>query len=82
VAAQVSQAARVNRASCGTGKTEMSTFLSICLYIFAACAALGLLPAAVLAARARQPVMIVMSLLVAAFVVFVLVASAGELPRH
>ena len=39
-------------------------------------------PAAVLAARARQPVMIVISLLVAAFVVFVLVASAGELPRH
>ena len=60
----------------------MSTFLRICLYIFAACAALGLLPAAILAARARQPVMIVISLLVAAFVVFVLVASAGELPRH
>jgi hypothetical protein len=60
----------------------MSTFLRTCLYIFAACAALGLLPAAVLAARARQPVMIVMSLLVAAFVVFVLVASAGQLPRR
>ena len=62
--------------------TETSTFLSVCLYIFAACAVFGLLPAAVLAARARQPVMIVISLLVAAFVVFVLVASAGELPRH
>ena len=61
---------------------EMSTFLSTCLYIFAACAALGLLPAAVLAARARQPAMIVISLLIAGFVVFVLVASAGELPRH
>src|SRR5947209_14038846 len=61
---------------------EMSTFLRTCLYIFAACAALGLLPAAVLAARARQPVMIVVSLLVAAFVVFVLVAAAGELPGH
>jgi spore maturation protein SpmA len=60
----------------------VSTFLSICLYVFAGCAALGLLPAAVLAARARRPVMIVMSLLVATFVVFVLVASAGELPRH
>jgi hypothetical protein len=60
----------------------MSTFLRTCLYIFAACAALGLLPAAVLAARARQPVMIVMSLLVAAFVIFVLVATAGELPGH
>jgi spore maturation protein SpmA len=61
---------------------EMSTFLSTCLYIFAACAALGLLPAAVLAARARQPAMIVISLLVAGFVVFVLVASAAKLPRH
>ena len=60
----------------------MSTFLRACLYTFAACAALGLLPAAVLAARARQPVMIVMSLLVAAFVIFVLVAAAGELPGH
>ena len=59
----------------------MTTFLKICLYIFAACAALGLLPAAVLAARARQPAMIVLTLLVATLVIFVLVASAGELPR-
>ena len=51
-------------------------------HLFAACAALGLLPAAILAARARQPVMIVISLLIAAFVVFVLVAAAGELPSH
>jgi hypothetical protein len=61
---------------------EMSAFLRICLYIFAACAALGLLPAAILAARARQLGMIVLSLLVATFVIFVLVASATELPRH
>jgi len=40
------------------------------------------LPAAILAARARQPVMIVVSLLVATFVIFVLIASATELPRH
>ena len=60
----------------------MSTFLSTCLYVFAACAALGLLPAAILAARARQPVLIIMSLIVATFVVFVLVAAAGELPMH
>lgn len=60
----------------------MSTFLRICLYIFAVCAALGLLPAAILAARARQPVMIIVSLLVATFVIFVLVASAIELPKH
>ena len=60
----------------------MTTFISVCLYIFAGCAALGLLPAAVLAARARQPVMIVLSLLIAVFVIFVLVTAAGELPRH
>jgi len=60
----------------------MTTFLSVCLYVFAGCAALGLLPAALLAARARQPAMVVMSLLIAAFVVFVLVSAAGELPRH
>ena len=60
----------------------MTTFISVCLYIFAGCAALGLLPAAVLAARARQPVMIALSLLIAAFVIFVLVTAAGELPRH
>ena len=60
----------------------MSTFLSTCLYIFAGCAVLGLLPAAILAARARQPVLVIISLIVAAFVVFVLVAAAGELPTH
>ena len=60
----------------------MTTFLSVCLYIFAGCAALGLLPAALLAARARQPAMIVMSLLIAGFVIFVLVSAAGQLPRH
>lgn len=60
----------------------MSTFLRICLYIFAACAALGLLPAAILAVRARQRLMILLSLLVATFVIFVLIASATELPGH
>ena len=60
----------------------MTTFLGVCLYIFAGCAALGLLPAAVLAAKARQPAMLVVALLVAAFVIFVLVTAAGELPRH
>lgn len=60
----------------------MTTFVSVCLYGFAGCAALGLLPAAVLAARARQPVMLVISLLIAAFVIFVLVTAAGDLPRH
>jgi hypothetical protein len=60
----------------------MTTFISVSLYIFAGCAALGLLPAAVLAARARQPVMIAISLLIAVFVIFVLVTAAAELPRR
>lgn len=60
----------------------MTTFLSTCLYIFAGCAALGLLPAAVLAARARQPAMIVISLAAAGFVIFVLVDAAGKLRSH
>jgi hypothetical protein len=60
----------------------MTTFVGVCLYIFAGCAALGLLPAAVLAAKARQPAMLVVALLVAAFVIFVLVTAAGELLRH
>jgi len=57
----------------------MTTFLSVCLYIFAGCAALGLLPVALLAARARQPAMIVLSLFAAAFVIFVLVSAARDL---
>jgi hypothetical protein len=60
----------------------MTTFLSTCLYIFAGCAALGLLPAAILAARARQPAMIAISLAVAAFVIFVLVDAAQNLGSH
>lgn len=58
----------------------MIAFLSVCLYAFAGCAALGLLPAAVLAARARQPTMVVVSVLIAGFVIFVLVSAAGRLP--
>ena len=57
----------------------MITFISVCLYAFAVCAALGLIPAAVLAARARQPVMFAVALLAAAFVMFVLVTAAGGL---
>jgi hypothetical protein len=59
----------------------MTTFVRVCLYVFAGCAALGMLPPAVLAAKARQPVMLVVALLVAAFVIFVLVTAAGDLPR-
>ena len=60
----------------------MMAFLSFCLYVFAGCAALGLLPVAVIAARARQPVMIVVTLITAGFVIFVLVAAAMQLHRH
>jgi hypothetical protein len=63
-------------------ETGMTTFIVVCLYFFAGCAVLGLLPAALLAARARQPAMIVTSLFVAAFVIFVLVAAARKVPGH
>lgn len=52
-------------------------FISACLYLFAVCAALGLIPAAVLAARAGQRKPAAGALLVAAFVVWVLVTAAG-----
>ena len=64
------------------GGAGMIAFLSLCLYIFAGCAALGLVPVAVIAARARQPAMIAVTLVIAAFVIFVLVTSALELHRH
>ena len=57
----------------------MTTFLRVSLYVFAGCTMLGLLPAAVLAAKARTPVMAVFAVIVAAFVIFVLVAAAGQL---
>lgn len=57
----------------------MTTFLRVALYIFAACAVLGILPAAVLAAKARTPAMAVFAVIIAAFVVYVLVAAATAL---
>ncbi len=60
----------------------MIAFIVVCLYIFAGCVALGLLPAALIAARARQHVMIAVTLLVVAFVIFVLITAATELQRH
>lgn len=57
----------------------MTTFLRVSLYVFAACTVLGILPAAMLAAKARTPVMAVFAVVVAAFVVFVLIAAAGQL---
>jgi hypothetical protein len=57
-------------------------FLSASLFFFAGCAALGMLPPLVLAARERKPALAVITLLVAAFAIYVLVAAAVELPRH
>ena len=57
----------------------MTGFVSVCLYVFAGCAALGLLPAAVLAARAGQRKSTAGVLLLAAFVIFILVTAAGDL---
>ena len=55
----------------------MTGVIKASLYVFAGCAALGLIPAAVLAAKARQPVMLVTAFLIAGFAVFVLVTAAG-----
>ena len=60
----------------------MTSFLRASLYIFAVCAALGMLPASVLAAKARQPAMVVIALLIATYVIYVLVSAALKLPRH
>ncbi|MBV9451283.1 MAG: hypothetical protein JO345_35895 [Streptosporangiaceae bacterium] len=60
----------------------MTTFLSDTLLAFAGCAALGILPPAVLAAKARKPAMAVTTLLTAAFAIYVLTAAATHLPRN
>jgi hypothetical protein len=54
----------------------VTSFLSVSLLIFAGCTVLGIVPAAVLSARARQPAPAVITLLVAAFVICVLVSAA------
>lgn len=59
----------------------MTSFLSIALLFFAGCAALGILPPSVLAAKARKPAMAVMAVLTAAFVIYVLLSAAADLRR-
>jgi hypothetical protein len=54
-------------------------FLQVCLWCFAGCAVLGLLPAFVLAARAGQPRLVLYASAAAAFVIWVLVSAAGDL---
>jgi hypothetical protein len=53
--------------------------IAICDAALAGCALLGLLPAAVLAARARQPVLAAFALGVTAFTVTILASSAAAL---
>ena len=57
----------------------MILFLQVCLWCFAGCAALGLLPASLLAARAGQPRLVLYVLAAAAFVIWVLASAAGDL---
>jgi hypothetical protein len=57
----------------------MTTFLGISLYIFAGCAALGLIPPSLLAARERKPALVILTLLIAAYVIYVLIAAAVKL---
>lgn len=57
----------------------MITFLSVSLYVFAACAGLGLIPAAVMSGLAGQPRLVAYVLVVAAFAMFVLISAAGDL---
>jgi hypothetical protein len=54
-------------------------FLSASLFVLAGCAVLGTIPPSILAAKAHKPAGAVMTLLIAAFVVFVLVATATRL---
>jgi hypothetical protein len=55
------------------------TFLQLCLLLFAGCAALGIVPASVIAAKAHKLGPAMAALLTAAFVVYVLIAAAQHL---
>jgi hypothetical protein len=59
----------------------MTTVLKVSLYAFAGCAALGMLPVAILASRGRRPAAVLLALLIAGYAMFVLIAAAGELPN-
>ncbi len=60
----------------------MTSFLSGSLFFLAGCAVLGIVPPSVLAAKARKPAVAVATLLVAAFVIYVLLAAAADLPHR
>jgi hypothetical protein len=54
-------------------------FLAGCLAVLAACAVAGILPAAILAARARQPVLAALAAVVALGVAAVLANAGADL---
>lgn len=58
---------------------DVNTFLSGCLYAFAGCTVLGIVPPFIIAGKARQPLLAVITFLLAAFVIFVLIAAALKL---
>jgi hypothetical protein len=58
---------------------DVNTFLSGCLYAFAGCTVLGIVPPFVIAGKARQPLLAVITFLLAAFVIFVLIAAGLKL---
>jgi hypothetical protein len=58
---------------------DVNTFLSGCLYAFAGCTVLGIVPPFVIAGKARQPLLAVITFLLAAFVIFVLITAGLKL---
>jgi hypothetical protein len=54
-------------------------FLAVCLAVFAACAVIGILPAAVLAAKARHPAGFAVAVVVALGVAAVLANAGADL---
>ena len=57
----------------------MTDFLSASQFVLARCAALGTIPPSILAAKARKPTVAVLTFLIAALVVYVLLAAAVSL---
>ena len=53
--------------------------IAVCLAVYAGCALLGILPGGILAARARQPVLAALAIVVALFTAAVLANGAADL---
>jgi hypothetical protein len=58
---------------------NVNAFLRDCLYAFAGCTVLGIVPPFVIAGKARQPLIAVVTLVIAGFVIFVLITAAMKL---